>query len=67
MASEAKVYAQAKYTWNSKSYDGYKDKYWYCWGVKKSNKDTYLKIGCVATYRIAYENLSNAKKAKCDS
>lgn len=40
------------------------DDYWYCYGSEGAK--TYMKIGCVAQYRIRTDNLSATKEAKCD-
>lgn len=50
-------------TYGSKVKETYKNKYWYQMGSEGS-KD-YLKIGCVATYRLRTDNMSTARYDSC--
>lgn len=44
----------------------YKNDYWYAYGHGEKTDRKYLKIGCVAKYRIRTDNLDTIKKIQCD-
>ena len=44
----------------------YKGDYWYAYGKGEKTTKKFLKIGCVAKYRIRTDNLTAVKKIQCD-
>ncbi|MBE5925386.1 MAG: hypothetical protein E7270_00120 [Lachnospiraceae bacterium] len=57
---------EAQYSWSKKKKDGWSKKYWYQAGASSYGNE-YMKIGCVASYRIPVYKLSDAKQKKCKS
>lgn len=60
------VYEAQGIAYNNSVKEKYKNDYWYAYGHGELTDKKYLKIGCVATYRIRTDNLTAVKKINCD-